>query len=156
MILDYKQLAVACHFGSASKTDIESFIRATSENGTDFDSRLFDAYQTDITVARTRMLDFISISYPEFQLLSEAGLIACRAELKRQIDLLLASEISPANFCTFFNSMELELVVNSDLPTDAVEFLGNLYHACDWCDESWTLANSVYLVEEAERMRDRF
>ncbi len=31
-------------------------------------------------------------------------------------------------------------------------FIGDLYNACDWCDESWTLENAPYLVEEAERV----
>ncbi|MCW1916522.1 hypothetical protein OJ996_23245 [Luteolibacter sp. GHJ8] len=48
--------------------------------------------------------------------------------------------------------MERMLVVASDMTPGEVPFLGNLYNACDWCDDGWTLENSPYLAEEAGRV----
>jgi hypothetical protein len=101
------------------------------------------------------MIEFIDASFPEFRIDSVEGLAACRAELKRQSGLLLDRQITPATFCQFFNSMESELVISSDLSADEVAFLGDLFNACDWCDETWTLESAPYLAEEASRVASR-
>jgi len=31
-------------------------------------------------------------------------------------------------------------------------WLGDLWNACDWCDESWSLSNSPHLKEEADKV----
>ena len=154
-MLNHRQLSVACHFGSASKADIESFIQAVVEGGDEYDSRLFQAHANDLRLARTKMLEFIDASFPEFCIDSFEGLAACKAELKRQIVLLLDRQITPSTFCQFFNSMESELVISSDLSADEVAFLGDLFNACDWCDDTWTLESAPYLAEEASRVASR-
>ena len=151
-MLDYRQLAVACHFGSASRADLESFIQSTVEGGNEYDDRLFEAQANDLGVARAKMLEFIAVSFPDFQITTDEGIRSCRVELKRQIGRLLDQQITPFSFCRFFNSMEDELVINSNLSPDEVAFLGDLYNACDWCDPTWTLENSPYLAEESARV----
>lgn len=154
-MLDHRQLYVACHFGSASKTDIDSFIQSIVNGGDEYDSRLFQAYTDDLRVARAKMLEFIDAAFPEFRVDSDEGLAFCRAELKRQIGLLLDRRITPSSFCQFFNSMEDKLVISSDLSTDEVGFMGDLFNACDWCDDTWTLESAPYLAEEASRVASR-
>ena len=149
---DYQQLAVACRFGSASKADIESFIQSIVEGGGEYDNRLFEAHADDLRLARAKTLEFIDLSFPGFQLTTTEGLQLCRRELRKQIGLLLDRQITPPMFCGFFNSMESMLVVDSDLPPYEVAFLGDLYNACDWCEDDWTLENSHYLAEEAARI----
>ena len=102
-MLDYRQLAVACHFGSASKADIESFIQSVVDSGEEYDSRIFEAHANDLRVARTKILEFIAVSFPDFQVTTDEALGPCRAELKRQIGLLLDGEITPYSFCRFFS-----------------------------------------------------
>ena len=154
-MLNHRQLSVACHFGSAAKVDIESFIQAVVEGDDEYDTRLFQAHANDLRVARLKMLEFIDASFPEFSIDSVEGLAACRAELKRQSGLLLDRQITPNTFCQFFNSMESELVISLDLSADEVAFLGDLFNACDWCDETWTLESAPYLAEEATRVASR-
>jgi hypothetical protein len=154
-MLDHRQLSVACHFGSASKTDIESFIQAVVGSGVEYDSRLFQAHANDLRVARLKMLEFIDASFPEFCIDSVEGLAACRAELKRQIALLLDRQITPATFCQFFCSLEDKLVIAKDLSGEEVAFLGDLFNACDWCDDTWTLESAPFLAGEACRVASR-
>jgi hypothetical protein len=154
-MLDHRQLYVACRFGSASKADIEAFIRSVVDGGDEYDSRLFEAHANDVRVARTKTIEFIEASFPEFSIDSDEGLLTCRAELKRQIRLLLDRQITPSTFCSFFNSMESALVIDSDLSPDEVAFLGDLYNACDWCDDTWTLESAPYLAEEGVRVASR-
>ncbi len=151
-MLDYRQLAVACHFGSASKADIKGFIQSVVDSGEEYDSRLFEAHAKDLRVARTKMLEFIAVSYPDFEITTDQGLGSCRAELKRQIGLLLDETITPSSFCRFFNAMEMQLVIDSEFAPGEVAFLGDLYNCCDWCDDSWTLENSPHLAEEDSRV----
>ncbi len=51
--------------------------------------------------------------------------------------------------------MESALVIDSDLSPDEVAFLGDLYNACDWCDDTWTLENAPYLAEESARVASK-
>lgn len=154
-MIDYRQLAVACQFGSASKADIEGFIQSIIESTEEYDNRLFEAHANDLRIARTKVLEFIAVSFPDFQIATAEGLRLCGAELKRQIGLLLERQITPSSFCRFFNSMESELVIDSDLSPDEVAFLGDLYNACDRCDDTWTLENSPYLAEESVRVASK-
>jgi hypothetical protein len=154
-MLCHQQLYVACHFGSASKEDIESFIQSVVDGGDEYDSRLFEAHANDVRVARTKMIEFIEASFPVFCIDSDEGLRTSRAELKRQIRLLLDRQITPSTFCSFFNSMESALVIDSDLSPDEAAFLGDLYNACDWCDDTWTLENAPYLAEEGARVASK-
>ena len=151
-MLSHQQLYVACHYGSATKVDIESFIQFTIESGVEYDSRLFEAHGNDLHVARTKMSEFIGASFPEFRIESDEGLLTCEAELKRQIRSLLDRQITPSSFCRFFNSMENELLIHLDLPPSGVPYLGVLFNACDWCDDTWTLENAPYLAEESARV----
>ena len=151
-MLDYQQLAVACHFGSASKMDINSYIRSVIESDEEYDNRIFEAHSNDLEVARAKILEFIAVSFPDFQVNTKEALGACRAELKRQIGLLLDGKIMPYSFCRFFNSMEVLLITDSELAPDDVDFLGDLYNCCDWCDDTWTVENSPHLAEEVARV----
>ena len=151
-MLDYRQLSVACHFGSASKDDIEAFIQSFVDSGEDYDSRIFDAHASEVRVAQTKILEFMALSFPDLLIGTEECIEACKAELKRQIGLLLDGQITPLNFCRFFNSMEVQLVTDSKFLPDEVAFLGDLYNCCDWCDETWTLENSPHLAEESARV----
>lgn len=151
-MLDHRQLYVACYFGSASRSDIEAFIQSKVVIFDEYNSRWFDVHANGLRVAQTTMIELIEAAFPEFSIYSDEGLLSCRAELKRQIRLLLDGEITPSTFCSFFNSMESALVVESELSAGDVDFLGDLYNACDWCDGSWTLENSPHLAGEAARV----
>ena len=154
-MLDYRHLAVACYFDSASTAEIEAFIQSVVEGDREYDSCLFEAYSKDVRIARAKMFEFIHVSFPDFSIDSEEGIKSCEAELKRQVGLLLSREIKPVCFCQFFNSLESALVVDRDLPPEKVSFLGDLYNACDWCDDSWTLESAPYLAEEAARVASK-
>lgn len=98
------------------------------------------------------MLEFIAVSFADFQVNTDEALGPCRAELKRQVGLLLDGETTPYSFCRFFNSMEVQLITDSEFAPDDVAFLGDLYNCCDWCDDTWTLENSPHLAEEGARV----
>jgi len=144
-MLNYQQLAVACCFYSASISDIEAYIASVVESGEEYDNRIFEAYSNDVRIAWEKILDFIAYTYPDYDVYSEQGVEPCKAELKRQIHLLLDKKITPHSFCLFFNAMEMPFAI--DLGFE-MPFFGNLYNCCDWSDDSWTLENSPHLVEE--------
>ena len=151
---DYRQLAVACHYGSVSKPDIDAFIQSIVDGEDEYDGRLFEAYTNDLSAAQKKIFEFIEISHPGFQLKADGFLLACRAELRRQIALLLDGKITPVVFCRFFNSMEIDLITDHSFSSDDLGFLGDLYNACDYCDDRWTLQNTPYLAEECTRVSD--
>jgi len=75
--------------------------------------------------------------------------------LQRTIARLLNGELEPLRFCEFFGSLEAYCVDNGPETAGQLyypNFVGDLYNACDWCDESWTLDNSDQLREEATQV----
>lgn len=63
--------------------------------------------------------------------------------------------IRPFDLCRIFNNIETGFMgAPRNLPVNIVYYpawLGNLYHACDWCDEVWTHDNSPHLLIEVEK-----
>ena len=151
-MFNYRQLAIACHFGSASRVDIDTYIESVVLSGKDYDSRIFEAHARDLKVAQAKILAFITVSFPEFEINSEDLLELCKSELKRQIGLLLDKKITPSSFCEFFNLMESKLVFDSEFASDELTFMGDLYNCCDWCDDTWTHDNSRHLTAEGIRV----
>jgi hypothetical protein len=72
--------------------------------------------------------------------------------LQDQIVALLNRTTSPLLFCNFVQRLESLYLDTSPVVDGHIEyphFLGDLWNACDWCDETWTLDNANYLQEEA-------
>jgi hypothetical protein len=149
---DTQQLLIACHFGSVSKDEINHFIDSMIKGDEEYDPMIFDAYSPDIRIGRRKLEIFLRKSLPGFEVESDEGVIACRRELKHQIERLSRNECSQEEFCEFFNRLENELVINHDVPVD---FFGDLFNACDCFDENWRFLPSKYLEEESMRVLDR-
>ena len=112
-MLDYRQFAVACHFGSVSKADIEAYIQSVIESDEEYENRIFEAHANDLSVTQVKMLEVIGFSFPNFDINTDDYFVPCRSELKKQLGLLLDRKITPLDFCIFFNSMEMELMIDS-------------------------------------------
>lgn len=59
--------------------------------------------------------------------------------------------LSPLKLCTIFSNLESGFL---DAPRGLKnsiayypEWIGDLYDACDWCDETWTIENSLHLID---------
>lgn len=149
---DTQQLLIACHFGSVSKEEINHFIDSVIKGDEEYDPMIFDAYSSNVGIGRRNLELFLRKSLPSFEVESDEGVIACRSELKHQIERLSRNDCSQEEFCEFFKRLENELVINHDVPVD---FFGDLYNACDCFDENWQFLPSKYLEEEAMRVLAR-
>jgi hypothetical protein len=69
-------------------------------------------------------------------------------KIAREIKRLLNRVIPPFQFCKIVNSLDASLSDSGRYP----KWLGELWNACDWCDESWTLENQKHLKDTAERL----
>ena len=146
---DAQQLLISCYLGSVSKDEIECFIDSVVKSDEEHDSMIFDAYSPDLSVARKKLELYLRKLLPDFKIESEEGVIACRGELKHQIERLHRNECSQEEFCDFFRQLEIELAINHYF---LVDFFGDLYNACDCFDENWKFAPSKYLEDESMRV----
>ena len=66
----------------------------------------------------------------------------------------LDNQILPLSICNLIMDIEVAfLSASRGLPeniADYPEWLGSLWNACDWCDESWTFENSPHLETEIQ------
>lgn len=64
-------------------------------------------------------------------------------------------EIRPFELCRIFNNIEIGFMgAARNLPVNIAYYptwMGNLYNACDWCDETWTLEDNPHLLIEVEK-----
>lgn len=91
-----------------------------------------------------------------FQPASLAGETIAKTILKEHLERFLAGEIAPVALCSIAIDIDNSYLdtTPADDGVDAfdVRWLGDLYNACDWCDESWTQDSAPHLVTEAERV----
>lgn len=60
--------------------------------------------------------------------------------------------LSPLKLCTIFISLEIGFLdalrgLKNNIAYYYPEWIGDLYDACDWCDETWTIENSPHLID---------
>ena len=144
------QMIIACEFDSATHEEINSFVKSYSEVEDVWDCSLFEVYSNDVGLARTKLAVYLRTELPSFQVDSLVGEMACRSELKLQIERLLNKLITQEVFREFFLNIENQLIFQE---TDFdLKFFGDLYNACDSFDQNWNFTPNDYLLEEAARV----
>jgi hypothetical protein len=86
---------------------------------------------------------------------SEQGEKWAQELLSEYCQKLLDEEITPLQFCNLVNQFDGGFLGARDIGEGLAyypEWLGDLWNNCDWCDESWDLANSPHLAEEAKKV----
>jgi len=97
------------------------------------------------------LLDVIQTKDSEFSFnCLEAEILAAKFFLGILVDYKNGN-LSPLKLCTIFNNLESGFL---DAPRGLKnniayypEWIGDLYDACDWCDETWTIENSPHLID---------
>ncbi|MEX1366676.1 MAG: hypothetical protein AB1Z98_26355 [Nannocystaceae bacterium] len=151
---DVTQLGVACIFDAATHKEIESWVYTAAAEG-ELDPDVFGILSRDVRTSRARFERYFRKVRPGFRIDSDEGIRACKTLLKQQIDRLHAEQIAPYAFCRFICALEAYYLDNASEIDGAIpypDFLGDLWNACDWCDESWTLDNAEDLRDESARI----
>ncbi|WP_228133118.1 hypothetical protein [Alkanindiges illinoisensis] len=67
----------------------------------------------------------------------------------------LTGKIKPSDLCRIFSNIEIGFLdAPRNLSIDVLyypEWIGSLYDACDWCDETWTIENMPHLLTAAKQ-----
>jgi len=154
---DLAELGVACTFDVATKDEIESWINQTAATVDEVDPEIFEIFSKCVQVSRSKFETHFRKLRPDFRIDSEEGKKACITVLRRQIKKLHSQDITPFEFCRFIGNLENYYMDNGAKVEGKIaypEFIGDLWNACDWCDESWTLDNSEYLNSESRRVAE--
>lgn len=158
-----RQLAMDFWCGIGDRAMLAAWIRAAWDAGLDPGVPPAPTRATasgDADAATTRWLVLQARDIAGFELRDwEAEPFAMTA-LHRALDLFIAGPLSAPALCALVG--RLDAVFNGDLagiPHHAGEdpapawWLGELWNACDWCDEHWTRESSPNLLAEAQRLR---
>ncbi|MEM7144194.1 MAG: hypothetical protein AAF591_03600 [Verrucomicrobiota bacterium] len=154
---DLIQLGVTCMFGAATKEEIESWINTNAASDGEVDPDIFEIFSRDVRTSRSRLEQYFRKRRPEFKIDSDEGVQACKRVLKQQIGRLHSKEITPYTFCRFICELEAYYMDNASKIDGKIpypDFLGDLWNACDWCDESWTLDSAGHLRDESARVAE--
>lgn len=122
------------------------------EHGAKFDDEYFKILDSDLLESEALLLalakkidsnfskDSLSVEYFSAQYLLKA------------LREYLNNQINPLILCNMITTIEATFQgASRNLPEGVVyypEWLGDLWNACDWCDESWTFENSPQLEAE--------
>lgn len=115
---------------------------------------LFEVLEGDSELARAALEHVAGLRYADFSIQSEDGQRAAKLLVIEQLEAVLAEQITPLLFCDFIQRFEtffMDATPKGSLVVEYPDFVGRLWHACDWCDEAWRLDVQVGLREEAER-----
>ncbi len=125
----------------------------------EFHPLIWELYPQPKSELITGLLLTIAYEVNGFKPASVAGEALATEALKKALNAFVTQAMSVQSFCLLVN--RLDLAFNTELagiprPTstsaDGQWWLGDLWNCCDWCDESWTHADSPHLHEEAARV----
>ena len=112
------------------------------------------ARQTDVG----KLLTEIAAERLSFDPTSEDGESFARSILATQLRRFIAREISPHDVCKIICLIEGRYLGARSTGDESVYYypmwLGDLWNACDWCDETWTHNSAGYLETEAQTVLD--
>ena len=97
------------------------------------------------------LLKVIQAEDPEFSSnCLESEILAARFFLGVLVDYKKCN-LSPFKLCKIFSNLECGFLgAPRELKANIAyypEWIGDLYDACDWCDETWTIENSPHLMD---------
>ena len=90
-----------------------------------------------------------------FTPVSEQGEIWAKEILANFCEMVLSEKISPNKFCHLVQGYDANFLGLRENAAGELEYpvwLGDLWNACDWCDESWSISNSPHLKQEIEKV----
>ena len=122
------------------------------EYDTKSDDEYFKILDSDLLESEALLLELarkINLSFSKNSLISE---VFSAQYLLERLKEYLNNQIKPLVLCNMITEMEVTFLgAPRSLPEGVAyypEWLGNLWNACDWCDESWTFENSSELKTE--------
>jgi len=102
-------------------------------------------------------LALLEIAYERcgFEPVSELGGKWAKNLLLHYCQRLLQGNMKPHQFCEFVNMLEVKIIDGPLFGKNTgyyPEWLFSVVNDCDWCDKSWTTANSPHLAEAAWKL----
>lgn len=152
--MTFKALFVEIYYGDYSKEIILKKINEYIENNEIMEIEFFELLDSAVNQA-SLLLQLIQATDPSFSADSvEAEILTARYFLKL-LEHYQNGQISPFDLCRIFNNIEIGFMgAARNLPVNIAYYptwMGNLYNACDWCDETWTLEDNPHLLIEVEK-----
>lgn len=152
--MTFKALFIEIHYGESPKEIIAKKINEYIENNEIIEMDFFELLDTRVD-QKALLFELIQATDPSFSVdCVEAEVLAAHYFLN-----ILAryqfGEIRPFELCRIFNNIEIGFMgAARNLPVNIAYYptwMGNLYNACDWCDETWTLEDNPHLLIEVEK-----
>ena len=146
------RLAFEYWAGVGSKGDLEAWAIAEPEKDKphpEVCELFFLSKYEDIKNATLSLEGFAPVSERGEEWTKELLLVQCRK--------LLKEDIAPSEFCEMvklFDGSFLDLRPPEGGYVYCPTWLGGVWDACDWCDDSWTLSNAPHLKEAASKILD--
>ncbi|EOR09038.1 hypothetical protein [Acinetobacter genomosp. 15BJ] len=150
----FKELFVEIYYGDYPKEMVLKRINEYIENNEIIEVEFFELLDSAVN-QESLLLELIQTTDPSFSADSvEAEILTARYFLNI-LEHYKNGQIRPFDLCRIFNNIEIGFIgAPRNLPVNIAYYpswMGNLYNACDWCDETWTLENSSHLSIEVKK-----
>ena len=152
-----QELLVELWFLGVSQEKIDQWvIQYVEEVHPIIDEEIFELLDC-ITVGDSEnlLLSLAQKKIPNFSETSEEIENLSAKLLLKNLQSYLKEEISPNVLCRMIVNMECTFLgAPRSMPTGVAyypEWLGDLWNACDWCEDSWTFENSPHLASKVEQ-----
>jgi hypothetical protein len=149
-----ERIAIRLWLGLSSVEDVdrwaEDFISASNE----VDPAVYDILEADREIKAELFTDFVRTRLG-FEFVSRKGVKYVEDILDDLCQQVLRREIAVPRFCKIVFELDAAFIspMGSSIPFP--EGLFDLWNACDWCDNGWTLDNQPYLEESVEAARQK-
>ncbi|WP_436897214.1 hypothetical protein [Acinetobacter gyllenbergii] len=150
----FKELFVEIYYGDYPKEMVLKRINEYIENNEIIEVEFFELLDSAVN-QESLLLQLIHASDPNFSADSVEAEILTACYFLNILEHYKNGQIRPFDLCRIFNNIEIGFMgAPRNLPLNIAYYplwMGNLYHACDWCDDAWTLENSPYLNIEVKK-----
>lgn len=139
------------------KTDIDSIPQWANtfiKNNENIPKEVFELFSAPTYHFEDILLRLSVAADPNFSPQSLSAEILAAKYLVSIANEYLNDEITPMDVCRVVNNIDYGFMsAPRDLPDNIAYYpcwLGNLYHSCDWCDDTWTNGRTTHLKRDLE------
>lgn len=152
-----KEKYIECYYADRyTEAMVASIDQYINSNYNDIPDEIFIEFTQAETNYAEIILQLIQQSDPEFlPNCFEAEVLTAHFFLNILNHYQHMKGISPLQLCKLFSDIESEFLdAPRNLPQGIAyypEWLDNMYDACDWCDETWSVENTPHLMTAVQQ-----
>lgn len=149
-----ERIAIRLWLGLSHVEDVDRWAEDSISASNEVDPVVYDILEADPEIKGELFTDFVHTRLG-FECVSPKGAKYAEEILTDLCQRVQLREIAVPRFCNIVRELDAAFNLPLDSNIAFPEGLADLWNACDWCDDRWTLDNQPHLEEDVEAARQK-